>query len=111
MLQCDCKVLKERMRELFKAQEALEEVVESEDEIGKLDKNLEELARENNAILRQVGDRIKDLEAVLVERNSKRSTLTRKSTIPKEAIHPINWEKVAFLWHSGELVLKKISQP
>ena len=94
------------MRELFKAQEALEEVVESEDEIGKLDQNLEELARENNAILRQVGDRIKDLEAVLMERNSTRSTSTRKSNI-----HPINREKVTFLWHSDELVLKKILQP
>ena len=68
------------MRELFKA---LEEVVESEDEIGKLDRNLEELARENNAILRQVGDRIKDLEAVLMERNSTRSISTRKSSKSK----------------------------
>ena len=99
------------MRELFKAQEALEEVVESEDEIGKLDRNLEELARENNAILRQVGDRIKDLEAVLVERNSTRSISTRKSSKSKEATHPINREKLTFPWHSGELVLKKILQP
>ena len=73
-LQHDCEVLEERMRELFKAQEELEEVVESEYEIGKLNQNLEELARENYAILRQVGDRIKDLEAVLVERNLTRST-------------------------------------
>ena len=70
---------------MFKAQEALEEVAESEDEIGKLDQNLEELARENNAILRQVGDRIKDLEAVLVERNSTRSTSTRKSNNSKRS--------------------------
>ena len=71
------------MRELFKAQEALEEVVESEDEVGKLDRNLEELARENGAILRQIGDRIKDLEAVLLERNSTRSISTRKSNNSK----------------------------
>ena len=82
-LQRDCEVLEERMRDLFKAQEALEVVAESEDEIGKLDQNLEELARENNAILRQVGERIKDLEAVLVERNSTRSTSTRKSNNSK----------------------------
>ena len=44
------------MRELFKTQEAL--VVESEDEIGKLDQNLEELAQENNAITRQNSVRI-----------------------------------------------------
>jgi len=62
-LQRDCEVLEKRMRELFKAREALEEVVESEDEIGKLDRNL---ARENNAILRQVGDRRKEAEAVTV---------------------------------------------
>jgi len=74
------------MPELFEAQEALEEAVESEDEIGKLDHNLE-LAREkfNNAILRQVRDRIKDLEAVLLERNSTRSTSTRKSNNSKRS--------------------------
>ena len=71
------------MLELFKAQEALEKVVESEDEIGKLDQNLEELARGKNAILWQVGDRIKDLEAVLVERNLTRSTSTHKSNNSK----------------------------
>ena len=73
------------MWELFKAQEAFEEVVESEDEIGKLDHNLEELAWENNTILWQVGDRIKDLEAVLVERNSTHSTSTRKSNNSKRS--------------------------
>jgi len=76
------------MRELFKAQEALEEAAESEDEIGKLDRNLEELARENHAILRQVGDRIKDLEAALLERNSTRSTWTRKSNSSKTQLTP-----------------------
>ena len=58
-LQPDCQVLEEQMQELFKAQEVLEEVAESEDKIGKLDQNLEELASENNAILWQVGDRIR----------------------------------------------------
>ena len=82
-LQRDCKVLEERMRELYKAQEALEEVVESEDEIRKLDRNLKELAREINAILRQVGDIIQDLEAVLVERNLTRSIAARKSNKSK----------------------------
>ena len=84
-LQHDCEVLEQRMQELFKAQEALEEVLESEDEIGKLHRNLEELPRENNAILQQVGDRIKDLQTVLVERNSIRSTLTRKSNNSKRS--------------------------
>ena len=88
-LRRDCEVLEERMPELFEAQEALEEAVESEDEIGKLDHNLE-LAREkfNNAILRQVGDRIKDLEAALLERNSTRSTSTRKSNNSKKQLIP-----------------------
>lgn len=84
-LQRDCEVLEERVRELFKAQEALEVVVECEEEIGKLDWNLEELVRENNAILRQVGDRIKVLEAVLLECNSTRSILTRKSSNAKRS--------------------------
>lgn len=51
-LQRDCELLEERMKELFKVQEALEEVVESSAEIEELDRNFEELARENNAILR-----------------------------------------------------------
>ena len=51
-LQRDCELLEERMKELFKAQEALEEVVESSAEREELDRNFEELARENNAILR-----------------------------------------------------------
>jgi len=84
-LRRDCEVLEEQLRELFKAQEALEKAAESEDEIGNLDRNLEILARENNAILLQVGDRIKDLEAVLLEHNSICSTSTRKSNNSKRS--------------------------
>ena len=36
------------MRDLFRAQEALEEVVESKEKMGELDRNSEELARQNN---------------------------------------------------------------
>ena len=84
-LQRDCEVPEKLMRKMFKAQEALEEVVELEDEIEELDQNLEGLARESNAILRQVGVRIIDLEAVLLERNSTRSISTRKSNNSKRS--------------------------
>ena len=81
------------MRELFKAQEALEELTESEDKIEKLDWNLEELARENNAILRQVRDRIKDVEVVLLESNSTRSISTCKSNNSKRSNSSRKWGK------------------
>lgn len=84
-LQRDCELLEERMWELFKAQEALEEVLESKEEKKELDGNLEKVARENNSTLRQVGERIKDLEMALLERNSTRSTSTRRSSNSKRS--------------------------
>ena len=85
------------MRELFKAQEALEEVVESKDEIGKLHRNLEELARENNAILRPTELRFWRQCSWNVIQHAEFRRVNQAN--PKEATHPINREKLTFLDH------------
>ena len=78
-LQHDSELLEERMRDLFKAQEAVEEVVDAKEELKNLDDKFEQLAKENNNMLRQVGDRIRELESAILEGSSLHSSSSRRS--------------------------------
>lgn len=67
------------MRDLFKAQEGMEEVMDAKEELKYLDDKFEQLAKENNDMLRQVGDRIRELESAILEGSLLHSGSSRRS--------------------------------
>lgn len=80
-LTAGCEDLENKMLQLSEAHEALEAMVEDDEGKRLLFEDYEILSRENNDVLKLVGERLKDLEPEVNSRSSKSSRSTKTSEV------------------------------